>query len=108
MNLITLQHNRPLRIAGATRIECIAGTAWLTRTGARENGGDIFLRAGDDCVLAGSDEALVEALGHARIRVSPLPAPWRRSLARVMAVLSSMHERMRTVRFPGRRTPLAG
>ena len=44
MNLLTLQHNRPLRIAGATRIECVAGTVWLTRTGGAS---DVFLRAGD-------------------------------------------------------------
>lgn len=105
MNLLTLQHNRPLRIAGATRIECVAGTVWLTRTGGA---GDVFLRAGDVCNLAGLDEALVEALGHAQIRLQRVPSPWRRMLARGAAVLSSFHERMRTVRFPGRRTPLAG
>ncbi len=108
MNMITLQHNRPLRIAGATRIECVSGTVWLTRTGAIGGTGDIFLRAGDACVLKGWDEALIEALGQAQIRLHRLPAPWRRMLVRGAAVLSSLHERMRTVRFSGRRTPLAG
>lgn len=79
MNLITLQHNRPLRIVGATRLECVAGTAWLTRTGGA---GDIFLRTGDAFILAGPDEVLVEALGQAQIRVSPVPTPWRRRMSR--------------------------
>lgn len=108
MNRITLQHNRPLRIAGATRIECVAGTVWLTRTGVSEDGGDLFLHAGDTCVLGWPDEALVEALGQAQIRLHRVPAPWRRMLARGAAVLSSWHERLRTVRFDRRRTPLAG
>ena len=105
MSLLTLQHNRPLRIAGATRIECVTGTVWLTRTGGA---GDVFLHAGDGYVLQESEEALVEALGQAQIRLQRAPAPWRRMLARAAAVLSSKNERMRTVRLPGRRTPLAG
>ena len=105
MHLITLQHNRPLRIVGAMRIECVVGTAWLTRTGGA---GDIFLHAGDGCVLRGSDEALVEALGQAQIRLRRTPLPWCAPIARAAAVLSSLHERLRTLRIVRRGTPLAG
>jgi hypothetical protein len=105
MHQIPLLHNRPLRLAGALRIECVAGTVWLTRTAAA---GDFFLRTGDSCVIAAGDSALVEALGQAHIRLHRVPAPWQRLLARGAAVLSSLHERMRTVRCSGRRTPLAG
>lgn len=108
MNLLTLQHNRPLRIAGALRIECVAGTVWLTRTGGA---GDVFLRAGEAYALGRHDVALAEALGGARIRLLRAPSRWCRVLAAATGVLSSWHERMRTlrvVRWTGRRTPLAG
>lgn len=108
MHQIPLLHNRPLRLSGALRIECVTGTVWLTRTGTNEGAGDIFLCVGDNCVIAAGDSALVEALGQAQIRLHRLPAPWWRMLARGAAVLSSLHERMRTVRFSGRGTPLAG
>jgi hypothetical protein len=105
MNAITLQHNRPLRIAGTTRIECIAGRVWLTQTGMA---GDVFLHAGDSYALDWPDMALVEALGEARIILHVAPVAWRRFFAAGAAVLSSLHERMRAVRLTRRRTPLAG
>jgi len=105
MNMIALQHNRPVRIAGAVRIECVAGVVWLTRTGGA---GDVFLRAGEAYALGGHDVALAEALGGARIRLLRAPARWRGVLAAAAGVLSSLHERMRTLRFDRRRTPLAG
>jgi hypothetical protein len=92
-------------ITGVTRIECIAGKVWLTRT---NGSGDIFMCAGDAYALAGSEYALVEALGQARITLQTAPATGRRLFARVAGVLSSLHERMRTLRFERRRTPLAG
>lgn len=105
MNMITLHHNRPVRIAGAARIECVAGVVWLTRTGGT---GDVFLRAGEVYALGRHDVALAEALGGARIRLLRAPSRWFRVLAAATGVLSSWHERMRTLRFDRRRTPLAG
>ncbi|MDP1652223.1 MAG: DUF2917 domain-containing protein [Rhodocyclaceae bacterium] len=109
MNAITLQHNRPLRIAGTTRIECVAGRVWLTHTGMA---GDVFLRAGDSYALDWPDMVLVEALGaapsEAQIVLHAAPAIGWRIIAVGAAVLSSMHERMRAVRLTRRRTPLAG
>lgn len=104
MNAITLLHNRPLRIAGTVRIECVAGRIWLTQTG---KAGDVFLRAGDSYALDWPDMALAEALGEARIVLYAAPSAWRRILAVGAAVLSSSHERMRAMRLGRRRDPLA-
>lgn len=112
MNRITLQHNRPLRIAGALRIECVAGIAWLTQTG---RAGDVFLRVGDHWDLDRGDTALVEALGTApgEVELALYPATglggmWRRGMRALAGVLSSSHGRLRTLRFDRRRTSLAG
>lgn len=108
MEMLALEHNRPVWITGATRIECVAGRVWLTHTDGSGASGDIFLRAGDAYVLAGSEHALAEALGQARITLQAAPAPGWQLFAWVAGVLSSLHERMRTLRFERRRTPLAG
>ncbi len=108
MKKFALEHNRPVWIAGAARIECVAGQVWLTRTGNGGGSGDVFLRAGDSCALAWSERALMEALGQARVVLHAEPTPGRRLFARAAGVLSSFHERMRTLRFDRRRTPLAG
>jgi hypothetical protein len=105
MKMLALEHNRPVWIGGATRIECVAGRVWLTRT---NGSGDIFLCAGDTFALARSECALAEALGQARITVHAEPLVGQRLIALVAGVLSSLHERMRTLRFERRRTPLAG
>jgi hypothetical protein len=105
MNMLTLEHNRPVRIPGPMRIECVAGRVWLTQTGGA---GDVFLRAGDAYELAWPECALVEALGQARITLHAAPTVGRRLFALVAGVLSSLHERMRTLRLMRRRTSLAG
>lgn len=105
MKMLALEHNRPVWITGATRIECVAGRVWLTRTNGN---GDIFLCTGDSFALARSECALAEALGQARIVLHAEPAAGRRLFALVAGVLSLFHERMRTLRFDRRRTPLAG
>lgn len=117
METVALHHNRPLRIAGTTTIECLAGQVWLTVSG----GGDTFLRPGERYALTWPEMALVEALGSGGARiVLHAPAPfWRRvdrSPSRrnrlLPAVLSSLHEllvrSLRTVRRFRRRNPLAG
>lgn len=109
-NAISLQHNRPLRIAGGTRVECIAGQVWLTSTG---QAGDVFLHAGERFTVDGHGLALIEALGTARVVLHPPALPllrWMRAIAipKSWFLLSSLHERMRTVRFPRWRNPLAG
>lgn len=106
---ITLQFNRPLRIAGTTTIECVAGRVWLTRS---DMPGDIFLRPGECHVLTWPEMALVEALGAqrdtARIVLHAPPAS-RSYLRRILRfLLSCLHERMRALRGIGRRGPLAG
>lgn len=109
MKMLALEHNHPVWITGGTRIECVAGRVWLTRT---NGSGDVFLGAGDTYVLTGAEHALAEALGPARgparIALQTEPAPGWRLFALVAGVLSSLHERMRTLRFERRRTPLAG
>jgi hypothetical protein len=105
MNMLTLEHNRPVRIAGSVRIECVSGTIWLTNM---EIAGDVFLHTGDHYELAWPESVLVEALGQARIMLHAEPATGRRLIALVAGVLSSLHERMRTLRLMRRRTPLAG
>ena len=105
MHIIPLENNHPVWIAGALRMECVAGRVWLTRTGGA---GDLFLRAGEVIILAPADRVLAEGLGTARIALHPQPAAWRHALAGMAGVLSSWHERVRTVRFTRRRTPLAG
>jgi hypothetical protein len=105
MHLIALQHNRPVRVSGAARIDCVTGIVWLTRT---RGAGDVFLRAGESCRIDGNDAALVEALGVATVRVRRVSPAWRRIPGHVAGVLSSIHGRLRTVRFTRWRTPLAG
>jgi hypothetical protein len=105
MHMLTLEHNCPMRIAGAMRIECVAGRVWLTQTG---KSGDVFLRAGDAYELAGPESALVEALGQARITLHAAPSTGQRLFGLAAGVLSYLHERMRTLRLMRRRTPLAG
>lgn len=106
MNAIALQHNCPLRIdpAAGRVLECVAGTVWIT---ASATAGDVFLRAGERQRLAGG-LTLVEALGAARIVLHAAPTLRGRIFALGAAVLSSIHERVRTMRFARRRTPLAG
>lgn len=104
-NAITLQHNRPLRIAGTTRIECIAGVVWLTQTGMAA---DVFLRAGGSYALDWPDMVLAEGIGEAQVILHADPGVWRRILDGATGVLSLFHERLRTVRHTRRRTPLAG
>jgi hypothetical protein len=101
MEILTLHHNRPLRVAGTPVVECLDGCVWIT---SAAGAGDVFLRAGERHRLAGG-LSLVEALGMARVRVLSAPSRRRRLLS---AVLSSSHEFMRAVRHPGRRHPLAG
>ena len=105
MKKLALEHNRPVWISGAVRIECVAGRVWLTRT---NGSGDIFLRAGDAHALGWKERALVEALGQARITLHAAPSTGQRLFALATGVLSSLNERMRTLRFDRRRTPLAG
>lgn len=104
MNMLALEHNRPVRIAGPVRIECVSGTIWLTRV---DIAGDVFLHAGDSYALAWPESVLVEALGSAHVVLRAEPSAWRRSLAPVTDMLSFLHERMRTLRNTWRRTPLA-
>lgn len=117
METVALHHNRPLRIAGTTTIECLAGQVWLTVS----NGGDTFLHPGERYALAWPEMALVEALGRGGARLAlHAPAPcWRgaggspsRQNRLLPAVLSSLHEflmrKLRTVRRPRRRDPVAG
>lgn len=106
---LKLQYNRPVRIAGTTTIECVAGRVWLTRTGGA---GDLFLRPGERLTLEWPDMVLAEALGAAsggaRLVLHRPVSLWRRALERARLVLSSMNERMRALRRVGRRGPLAG
>jgi len=109
-NAITLQHNRPLRIVRATRIECIAGRVWLTSAG---QAGDVFLRAGERFTVDGRGLALIEALGTARVVLQPPALPllrWMRAIAipKRWFLLSSPDGLLRAMRLPQRRTPLAG
>lgn len=108
MNMIALHHNCPVRVAGKMRIECVVGKVWLTLGGG--GAGDLFLHAGESLVLGRHEAALVEALRRdgASIRLQPLPSRWRQVYAAGAGVLSSLHGRMRTLRFDRRRTPLAG
>ncbi len=105
MNIVKLENDRPVWLAGALRIECVAGRVWLTHT---DGAGDIFLRAGDVLVLAPADRVLAEGLGTAQVKLLAVASGWHDIRSRVLAVLSFSHERVRTVRFARRRTPLAG
>jgi hypothetical protein len=105
-----LQHNRPLRIDAmgtAVLVKCLAGTVWLTSSG---RAGDVFLKAGESFTLDGSGLTLIEGLGDARVVLQPPVSRWMNAItvAKGWFLLSSLHERMRTVRFPRRRNPLAG
>lgn len=105
-----LQHNRPLRIdamGAAVLVKCLTGTVWLTSS---KCAGDIFLRAGDRFVVEGSGLTLIEGMGSARVVLQPPVSRWMSAIAvaRSWFLLSSRHERMRTVRFPRWRNPLAG
>ena len=108
-----LQHNRPLRIDAmgtAVLVKCLAGKVWLTSSG---QAGDVFLQAGESFTLDGSGLTLIEGLGDARVVLQPPALPllrWMRAIAITKGwfLLSSLHERMRTVRFPRWRNPLAG
>lgn len=110
---ILLQHNRPVRIAGTLRIECVAGRVWLT---VAEHAVDVFLRPGESYALEWPEMALVEALDRgrggaaagARIALHVRPSAWCRLIDRAAVVLSSLHERMRALRQPRRGDPLAG
>lgn len=102
---IALQHNRPLRIAGPTRIECRAGRLWLTQTGGA---GDVFLRAGDSYHLDWPEMVLVEALGSAHIVLQAPPSRLRHLRRAGRFLLSSLHELMRAMRGSRRHRPLAG
>lgn len=105
MKLVELENNRPVWITGVRRIECAVGRVWLTRMGGA---GDVFLRRGETLFLRPFDRVLAEGLGEARIALHPAWPAWRRVLAALTGVLSSWHERMRTMRFTRRRTSLAG
>ncbi|MBA3033905.1 MAG: DUF2917 domain-containing protein [Gammaproteobacteria bacterium] len=107
---LALQHNRPLRIEaieGVVLVKCVAGTVWLT---SADRPGDVFLRAGESLAVHGYGLTLIEALGAARVVLQPPRPHWMRAItvAKRMFLLSSLHERMRTVRFPRWRNPLAG
>jgi hypothetical protein len=119
---IRLQHNRPQRIAGRLRIECVAGRVWLTCSGRT---GDVFLGPGDNYVLDRSETALLEALADmvgdntcsAHIMLHVTPPLWRRIVSRVRNFFLSYADRrasqysgihLRVVRFPGRRDSMAG
>lgn len=114
---IRLRHNRPQRIAGALRIECMAGRVWLTCSGQAS---DVFMHPGDSYVLDWSEMALVEALADtdgdkacgARIRLHVTPPLWRRIVAEVWNYLLSYAGRrasqysgihLRVARLPRRR-----
>lgn len=104
-NELGLSHNRPLRIAGPVMLECMAGRVWLTHA---RLAGDVFLHPGDRYALDWPDSVLVEGLGPARVQLH-VPVPlWRRALGRLLPVLSSVHERMRALRFSRRRNSLVG
>ncbi len=105
-----LQHNRPLRIdatGAAVKVKCLTGTVWLTSSA---QAGDVFLQAGESFTLDGSGLALIEGLGDARVVLQPPVSRWMNAItvAKGWFLLSSLHERMRTVRFPRWRNPLAG
>ena len=108
MNIVKLENDRPVWIAGALRIECVAGRVWLTRTGDMGDMGDIFLHAGDVMVLVPGDRVLAEGLGTAHVKLIAVPSGWHDICRGALSVLSFSHERLRTVRFARRRTPLAG
>ena len=105
-----LQHNRPMRIGttgAAVMVRCLAGTVWLTSS---RQAGDVFLQAGESFTLDGYGLTLVEGLGDARVVLEPPLPHWMNAItvAKRGFLLSSLHERMRTVRFPRWRNPLAG
>ncbi len=102
---IALQHNRPLRIAGPTRIECRAGRVWLTQA---HGAGDVFLRVGDSYRLDWGGMVLVEALGSAHIVLQAPPSRLRHLRRAGRFLLSSLHELMRALRWARRRGSLAG
>jgi hypothetical protein len=73
----------------------------------------VFLHAGGRFTVDGRGLALIEALGTARVVLQPPALPllrWMRAIAipKRWFLLSSLNERMRAMRFPRRRTPLAG
>jgi hypothetical protein len=102
---IALQHNRPLRIAGPTRIECRAGRLWLTQTGGA---GDVFLRAGDSYRLDWPEMVLVEGLGPAGIVLHAPPSRLRHLRRAGRFLLSCLHELMRALRRSRWQRPVAG
>lgn len=87
---IRLRYNRPLRVAGTTRIECVAGKVWLTVTGAA---GDVFLHPGESFTVEWPDMALTEALGEeaggAHVRLHPPRRWWRDRLSAAWRFLLS-------------------
>lgn len=103
--VIALQHNRPLRIAGTTTIECIEGRVWLTATGMSC---DVFLQAGDAYALDWPDMVLVEALGAACLKLHAPPSRFRHLRRAWRFLLSCPHEFMRALRGSRRRSPLGG
>lgn len=104
---IALQHNQALPIRGAMTVECVAGTVWLT---SADRAGDVFLHAGESFAAHGRGLMLIEALGAARVVLQPPLSRWTRTIAvaKRCFLLSSPHERMRTMRFPRWRNHLAG
>lgn len=91
---LCLAHNAPVRLISArgVRIVCTAGRVWLTVEG---EAGDILLAAGESHRVRGRGLALLEAIGHGRVRFEPAAQPWQR---RLLASWWSM--------LAGRRRPL--
>lgn len=71
---ICLKDNQPLRLddARGLRIECIAGTVWITEVAMPD---DVFLLPGQSHRITGNGLSLIEGVGGGRIR---LEAPRRR------------------------------
>jgi hypothetical protein len=96
----TLALSSALRVpvAGRTRwLLVTAGRAWLTRTGAGVEGGDVWLAAGERHALPAGSEWVVEGWPQARLAL--LEAPARRTGADLSAVLRRAWPR----RWPGLR-----
>lgn len=64
-----LEENKPVRLRNASglRLTCVAGIAWITFHGERE---DLMLHAGQAAVVPNGGLVLVEAVGSGRIRIA--------------------------------------
>ena len=92
----TLAPSGALRVPAAGRTRWLlvtAGRAWLTRTGAGVEGGDVWLAAGERHALPAGSEWVVEGWPQARLAL--LEAPARRLGIDLSAVLRRAWPRRR-------------